>query len=229
MKNWAEQTVGRRDLFKYAAALGPGLLLPFADYRTIHGKEIPYVITGHGINGSSTSGIIGSLNGFLRQNDIPFAGLDLPGGMNPDREVWKDQIHQAIIRSPKPPKLLLYSLSGLPGLEAASLPDSQLDSLATLSIRKIKPSLPIDFPWHLADFYLNSNVRVDIPQLIENTPNGRLVTHSEDDGVVWFQGNAPELVDQIKADRFFVNGMGHFDQPLSKGIFEQIARKIVGI
>jgi predicted alpha/beta hydrolase family esterase len=66
---------------------------------------------------------------------------------------------------------------------------------------------------------------VDILQIKQNTSD-RMVIHSRDDTVVWFEGNAPDLAAQLEAKTYFVDGMGHFDQPAAKGITDRYSTRI---
>ncbi len=217
----------RRTAVGVVTGAGLATLLPcnnplFAE--SLEPKKPEFVITGHGFNGKPDVGFIGSMNKFLYDNDIPFKPLSLPGEMNPNYDDWTHEIYRAAKEHPGA-KLLLYSLSGAPGMEAASQPDVDLHSLDTVAVRKIHPALPVDFPLNLVDFYFRANV--NIPQLIANTPHGRLQTHSRNDPVIWFEGNAPVLRDQIQGQGFFLDGFGHFDGPISERTFNRIARRII--
>lgn len=187
----------------------------------------PYVIALHGYNGTTTGGFIGNLAAYLDLMNIPYETPLLPGGMNPDRDEWEGIIISRIkkVRQEYPTvKLVPYSLSVVAALGALSNEGVEVDSLATISGRKIHPALPLDFPSNLERFYGGG---VNAEKVIKNTHTNILVVHSEDDGVVWFENNAKQLAEQLRAKTLFVNGMGHFDQPVSKGMFELQARKIV--
>lgn len=185
----------------------------------VKASEMPFFITTHGFNGSSDSGLMGELNYFLAEQQIPFEALNLPGGMTPNREQWDDLILRAVRRAPKPPTLVGYSLSVPSAINAAS--NESIERLVTWSGRRLMPELPSNFS--LAYFY---DKEINLTKLSENTPDGRLVVHSRDDGRVKFEENADQLGDQLGADKYFVNGFGHFENP-SHALFIPCAHRVI--
>lgn len=213
----------RRTALKVGGFLLGGVFLPnYLSPTAAQAQEKPYVIALHGYNGTTEAGFIGGLKQFLKEREIAYETPLLPGGMNPDREEWEDIIKKRIIQSPQPPVIVAYSLSVIAALGVLSQEGVEIAKLRTVSGRKIRPALPIEFPSNLVDFYGGG---VNIEQIKKNTSD-RMVIHSRDDTVVWFDGNAPQLAEQLDARTYFVDGMGHFDQPASRGVIDRYSTRI---
>ncbi len=222
MKSEVKKSSRRRFLAVGSGAVGGLLVATNFDIQPVHAQEKPYVIALHGYNGTTESGFIGSLSNFLTEQSIPYETPLLPGGLQPNRDEWESIIRDRISNAPRKPILVAYSLSVIAALGALSQKNVEVAKLSTVSGRKIRPSLPVEFPDTLTDFY-GGGVNVD--QIRRNAVD-RLVVHSRDDTVVRFEGNAQQLAEQLDARTYFVDGMGHFDQSVPNWLVDQYSRRI---
>lgn len=213
----------RRQFLAAGSGVVGGLLAAtYFDIQPSQAQEKPYVIALHGYNGTTESGFIGSLSNFFVEQGIPFETPLLPGGLQPNRDEWESIIGDRISNSPKRPVVVAYSLSVIAALGALSYRGLEVAKLRTVSGRKIRPSLPLEFPATLVDFYGGG---VNIEQIKKNATD-RLVIHSRDDTVVGFEGNALQLAEQLDARTYFVDGMGHFDQSAPQNLIDRYSRRI---